>query len=92
MVNLGDVPTWALAAISMAALIAAFLAYRAQSDAASKQAQQIDLQRRQLDLQAQVIAGQTRLQERRQADLIDASGRPTSGAHDRTPVVGPLVM
>jgi hypothetical protein len=69
-----------LAGIALAALVAAFLAYRAQADAASKQTQQVDLQRRQLDLQAQVIADQTRLQERQQADQVDVTGRPTDGA------------
>jgi hypothetical protein len=80
MVDWGDVPTWVTAGTALAALVAAFLAYRAQSDAARKQAQQVDLQGRQLDLQAQVIADQIRLQERQQADQVDVAGRPTDGA------------
>jgi hypothetical protein len=66
-VQWGDVPTWALAILALAALTAAVLAYRKQADAAGKLAEQVDLQRDQLKDQQQANA--------RQAEVVDAQLR-----------------
>lgn len=89
----GDFPTWALAVIALLALIAAVAAYSKQADAARKLAEQVDLQRQQLEDQRQVNARQIRVMdlqltelqqrteavERQQADAITLTGSRWSG-------------
>ena len=63
----GDVPTWALAVLALAALIAAVLAYFKQADAARDLARQANLQGEQLEDQRQANA--------KQAEVLDAQLR-----------------
>jgi hypothetical protein len=93
VISWGDVPTWALAAIALLALIAAVAAYFKQADAASKLAEQVDLQRDQLrdqqkanSKQAEVLEVQLReirqraeAVERQQADAITAGPESWGG-------------
>jgi hypothetical protein len=86
-VQWGDAATWALVIVGALAFRAAWLAYRKQADAASKLAEQVDLQRDQLKdqqeanrKQAQVMDAQLRemqqraeAYERQQADAITLS-------------------
>jgi hypothetical protein len=65
----GDVPTWVLAALALGALIAAVLAYRKQADAASKLAEQVDLQRQQLADQQAANSKQARVLDAELRDL-----------------------
>ena len=88
VISWGDFPTWVLAAIALAALIAAVLAYFKQADAAKKLAEQVDLQRDQLKDQRKVNAKQiealdaqiremqkrTIAVERQQADALTVAG------------------
>jgi hypothetical protein len=66
VVNWGDVPTWLLVGLGALGGGAALW--------------QLQLQRVQLRDQQNVLARQTRIQERQQADMIDVSARPTDGA------------
>jgi hypothetical protein len=65
----GDALTWALAVIALAALIAAVLAYRKQADAASKLADQVDLQREQLTDQQEANSKQAEVLEAQLRDI-----------------------
>lgn len=85
--NWGDVPTWATAAVALAALIAAGFAYRTQAQALAKQAEQLELQRTALTdqqqanaRQAEIVAAQLRemqqraeAYERQQAEAVTVS-------------------
>lgn len=62
-VQWGDMPTWLLAVIALAALIAAWLAYRKQADAAGKLAEQVTLQAVQLRDQQEANAKQAKVMD-----------------------------
>jgi hypothetical protein len=66
-VQWGDVPTWLLAAIALAALVAAVLAYLKQADAARDVSEQVRLQRHALADQQEANA--------KQAEVLDAQLR-----------------
>jgi len=66
-VQWGDVPTWVLAVIALAALIAAVAAYRKQADAARQLAEQVGLQQTALADQQEA--------NRKQAEVLDAQLR-----------------
>jgi hypothetical protein len=66
-VQWGDVPTWLLAAIALAALVAAVLAYLKQADAAQAVSKQVKLQGDQLEDQRAANA--------KQAEVLDAQLR-----------------
>jgi hypothetical protein len=86
--NFGDVPTWALAVLALATLIAAARAYGKQDDAYDKLAEQVDLQRQaladqqatsgkladQVDLQRQALADQ-QAANAKQAEVLEAQLR-----------------
>jgi hypothetical protein len=70
--NWGDVPTWVTAAVAAAALTAAIRAYRKQNDAYGQQAEQVKLQREQLDDQQKINAEQAKVLKLQADELAES--------------------